>query len=269
VPEERGFKIADNEDPRPRDRVYFSFNYYDDLNESVNRRLRSDLHDLRLFRETFGVETTFLDGSASLGLRLPLNTLNGDSSLPGQGIASTDVGDLAIILKYAFYDDDETGDLLSTGLLITAPTGPSALAGAEHLGAFHHAALQPFLGYVWNWGDLFLHGFSSLDVPMDSNEPVLFYNDVGLGYFVYRCHEPDRFLSALAPTVEAHVNTPLSHRGVLGFTDPAGTPDWVDLTVGTNLEFRDRARLAIGVVTPVTGPRPFDWEMLVQLRLSY
>jgi hypothetical protein len=267
VPGVRGNKIADNETPRPTDRVYFSFNFWDDLNESANRRRGSDLHDLRAFRETFGLEKTFLDGDASLGLRLPLNTLDADSSLPGRGVSATDVGDLVVILKYAFWQDRATGDLLSAGLLITTPTGPDSFAGAGRFTGLHETTLQPFLGYVFNWGDFFLHGFSSVDVPTDSRDVTVLYNDVGVGYFLYRGDGGP--LTAVVPTVEVHVNTPLNHRGVLGSTDPAGTPDWVDLTVGTNVEFYQRTRLAVGVVTPVTGPKPFNFEVLAQLRWRF
>ena len=34
----------------------------------------------------FGFEKTFLDGKASLGMRVPLDTLNGESSIPGAGL---------------------------------------------------------------------------------------------------------------------------------------------------------------------------------------
>src|SRR4029079_11505319 len=37
----RGFKIADNMSPRPQDRIYFSFNYFDNLNYAVNSRINA------------------------------------------------------------------------------------------------------------------------------------------------------------------------------------------------------------------------------------
>jgi hypothetical protein len=269
VPGVREFKIAENESPRPQDRAYFFFNYWDDLNDAANRSRGTDLHDLRAFRESFGLEKTFLDGDASIGLRLPLNTLDETSSLPGQGGSSTDVGDLVLILKYAYWQNRQTGDLLSAGLLLALPTGPSSFAGASRLAGFHETTLEPWVGYIWNYGDLYLHGFTALDVPTDWRDVTLLYNDVGVGYFLYRSRDANRLLTAVAPTLEAHVNTPLNHRGVLGSTDPAGTPDVVNLTLGTNMEFYDQARLAVGVVTPVTGPKPFNMEVLAQFRLRF
>src|SRR5262249_29857955 len=55
------FKIADNESPRPQDRVFVNYNYFD--------RILGTSVDLN--RETLGFEKTFLDGNASVGMRVP------------------------------------------------------------------------------------------------------------------------------------------------------------------------------------------------------
>jgi hypothetical protein len=89
------------------------------------------------------------------------------------------------------------------------------------------------------------------------------FNDVGMGYFLYRSNDPDRFLTAVAPTFEAHVNSPLNHHSFDNPNELAGTPHSVNLTAGLNLEFRRNSLLTLGFVTPVTGPRPFDYEALV------
>ena len=85
-------------------------------------------------------------------------------------------------------------------------------------------------------------------------------NDVGLGYYLYRNPDADGFLTAIAPTFEVHVNTPLNHRDVFDANDRAGTPDVVNLTYGVNFGFARSAVLTLGFVTPVTGPKPFDYE---------
>jgi hypothetical protein len=97
------------------------------------------------------------------------------------------------------------------------------------------------------------------------------YNDIGIGYFVLRASEraTDRFLTALVPTFEVHVNTPLNHRDVFNANDPAGSPDVVNLTYGLNMEFRRNALLTFGFVTPVTGPRPFDLEFLLLFNFRF
>ena len=265
VPWVRSFKIGDDESPQPLDRVYAAFNYYDRLGEAVNLRLGSDLHDIRVYRELFGVEKTFLDGDASVELRLPLDTLSSASGIPGLGGSSTDVGDLTVVFKYALWQDRQAGDVFSAGLAVTAPTGPRSFAGSDTLTTFHDTTLQPFIGYLWRAGALYVHGFTAVDVPTDTNDVTMLYNDLGVGYYLYRSASCDRLLTAVVPTFEVHVNTPLDHRGAFRLNDPAATPDVVDLTTGATLEFNRRSTLAAAFVTPVTGPRPFDFEVLVQL----
>ena len=265
----RQFKIAEMESPRPLDRVYFTFNFYDDLNASINRRLGADVSGMKLYRETFGLEKTFLDQRASIGLRLPLNTLSANSGFPGLGGSSTSVGDIAVILKYVFHENRETGDLFSGGMLISAPTGPAAFAGSPATTrGFHDATLQPYVGFIKTRGEFFLQGFSSVDVPLDARDVTVFYNDLSAGYFVYHDRESGRTVTGLAPTLEAHLTTPLNHRG-FRVTDRVGTPDVLDLTYGLNVEILSRSYLRIGLVTPVTGPRPFSLETFVQYSMRF
>jgi hypothetical protein len=266
VPSIRSFKISENEDPRPQDRAYLGFNFYNDVNDAVNSRLGSDIHHIRVYRETFGLEKTFVDGGASVGLRLPLNTLTAESAIPGLGGSSTDVGDLTVILKGLLWYDRQTGNLVSGGLAVTTPTGPDSFANFTRINNFHDTTLQPYVGYRWARGDLFVHGFSAFDVPTDSNDVTLMYNDIGLGYYFSR---DSRAVTAVVPTFEVHVTTPLNHRGAFNFSDPAGTADLVDLTTGVTLHLWRRATLAVAVVTPVTGPRPFDFEVLTQLNVRF
>jgi hypothetical protein len=240
------------------------FNYYDNVGAAVNRRLGIDLRDINIYHESFGVEKTFLDQTASIELRLPLNTLSAESNTPGLGGTDTDVGDLTAILKYAFWQDPDTGTLLSTGLAVTAPTGPSHFAGSS-IPIIHDTLLQPFLGYIWSGDKWFVHGFSGIEVPTDGRDVMLLYNSIGIGYVFSRPCAEDRLLRAVVPTFEVHVTDPLNHRGAFRVNDPAGTGDVVDLTMATTFELGQRSNLSVGIVTPVTGPKPFDVEALVQL----
>jgi hypothetical protein len=268
VPSTRGFKIADNNSPEPRDRAFFSFNYFDNLFASLNRGPIA-VRNIRAYQETFGLETTFLDGLASVGLSLPLNTLNADTILRSVSGSSTDIGDLSLFLKAVLARSHDGSGLLSAGLAVTAPTGPGSFAGAVRGGpGFHETVLQPFVAYLYG-GDFYVQGFSSLAVPTDSNDVTLFFNDVGVGYFLYQAPASGHLLTAIVPTVEAHFNTPLNHRGTPNLRDPVRQSDIVDLTGGVNFGFADRAWLAVGAAVPVTGPRPFDFEILVQLRLWF
>ena len=268
-PSVRGLKIAENQSPRPQDRVFFTFNYFDNVNSALNRHFEAPVKDIQVYREIFGVEKTFDDGNGSLGLRLPLDTLWSKPTVPANykqfGGTSTSVGDLSVFAKYILKQDPETGSLISTGFAITPPTGPGNFAGASYIGSssIHTTMLQPFLGYLWVHGDFYLQGFTAIEFPVNPDQVTYMYNDIGMGYFLFRDRESDRFLTAVAPTFEVHVNTPLNHRDVYNANDPAGSPDVVNLTYGLNLEFRRNSLLTFGFVTPVTGPRPFDFEFLL------
>src|SRR5262249_22216809 len=106
------YNIGDNESPRPQDRIYFDYNYFQNANGGG--RLRLDIN-----RETFGVEKALFDNRVSMGIRLPFV----QTSKSFSDEAGDDLGDLSVVLKYAFVNDQFTGRVLSTGLVITAPTG--------------------------------------------------------------------------------------------------------------------------------------------------
>jgi hypothetical protein len=270
LPFERGYKMADNQSPMPQDRVFVAFNFFGDLNVLAARGEAASIHEVKAYREFFGVEKTFLNQNASIGIRLPLNTLSAQSSLPGLGGTSTAVGDLTVFAKYILWKDLERGNLVSAGLAVTPPNGPGAFAGSKVANSLHAAALQPFLGYIRTLGeDWFVQGFSGVNVPTDPGVVTMFYNDIGLGYYLYRNRsEGNRCLTAIVPTFEVHVNTPLNHRLQTGPEGFVGTPDVVDLTFGAGFIF-GRSILSVGIVNPVTGPRPFELEAVVLLNVLF
>jgi len=90
-----------------------------------------------------------------------------------------------------------------------------------------------------------------------------------MGYFLYQKCNSTEGITAVVPTVEVHVNTPLNHRGVLAFTDPAGNPDQVNITAGVNFEYGDASSSGVAFSTPVTGPRMFSFQILFQVRYRY
>jgi hypothetical protein len=267
VPAVRSFKIAEDESPVPLDRVYVDFNYFNNVNRAVNQHFDADLHNVAAYRETFGVEKTFFDRTASIGMRIPLNTLTADSST-GLGGSSTDIGDLAVITKLVFCRDDQTGSLVSGGLAVTTPTGPSHFAGSDVFLPVNTWLLTPYLGYYWNFRHWYAQGFISLDVPTGTDVTLL-HNDVQVGYYLLRNKEEGAVLTGITPQFEVHVNDPLDHRGALSPDDPLGTPDWVDLTGAVTFEFCHNSTLAVGFVTPVTGPKPYDFEVLAQFNWRF
>jgi hypothetical protein len=279
-PFEGDFKVAENESPRPQDRVFFNYNFYGHVagpntsaavtslntvtttlggNPAVITTLtpgvpapRFDLH-----REVVGFEKTFLGGDASVELRAPVLEQEGADAIDGSNF-----GDLTVVTKYAFLNDRATGDVLSAGLAVTLPTGPGVpLPG----GKLHSTLLQPWGGYVWNVDRFYVHGFTSLVVPTDSRDVTLLFNDVGAGYRLYQAGG-DRLISAVVPTLEVHVTTPLNHGDT---TSLVTVPDLVVLTAGSHFDIYRSSTLSVGVATPLTGPRVFDVEALVQFNWRF
>ena len=268
VPSVRAVKISENQSPRPQDRVYYTINYFQGVNDQVNSRLQAPIGYTQIFRNIFGFEKTFLDGQVSLGFRMPVDTVTAASSVPKQfgnyGGTSTAVGDISIYAKYILLENRENGNLLSGGLALGVPTGPGKFAGLNSFASITNTtSFQPFLGYILNSGRWYLHGFLAVDVPANSQDVTLIYNDVGIGYYLLR-PEPDsnvnRMISTIAPTFEVHVTDPLNHRNPYSRTDVVGMTDIVDLTYGLNIGIYRRTLLTFAVVTPVTSPKPFDFE---------
>jgi hypothetical protein len=279
VPDGGSFKLAENESPRPVDRVFVTYNYYSGLTgpdtnaalphlDTVTTTIggapttiatfvpgvaapREDLH-----REVIGFEKTFLNGDASIGMRVPFIEQNGVGDI-GDGF-----GDVTVIFKYAFINDRTTGNVLSGGLAVTAPTGH----GVPILeGELHSTLLQPWMGFIRNYDRWFIQGFTSVVIPTDWRDVLLLFNDVGVGYTLYQS-SADRFISTVAPTLEAHVTTPLNHRDE---TSPITVPDLVVLTAGSHFGIYRNSTLTVGVATPLTGPRLFDIEALVQFNWRF
>jgi hypothetical protein len=266
VPAIRGIKIADNQYPRPIDRVFVSFNYYDGVNSGINNEFQTPIKNMQVYREIFGFEKTFLDQQASIGFRLPVDTLTITSGFPGLGGSHTSTGNFSSYLKYAVYDDGP--NFLSVGLDLNFPTAPKSFAGYPTLLGINALDIQPFVGYIFQRDRAYVQGFSSIAVPTDRRLATMYYFDIGLGYFVYRSSDPRALLSFLVPTFETHLNIPLNW---VGFQPQyiGGTPNVVDLTYGLNAGLGGRAVLSAAYVHPVTGPLPFSGEFALMLNIPF
>jgi len=118
------FKISDNESPRPQDRFFSSFNFFNNVEGAANKSLGGDAGTINVYRQIIGFEKTFLDGNASVGIRLPFNLLDASNSgTAGLGGTFGDIGDLTLILKALLWEDREMGFLISAGVAVTVPTG--------------------------------------------------------------------------------------------------------------------------------------------------
>jgi hypothetical protein len=250
-----GVNIDENESPRPVDRVFVGYNYFDNVTRPFPGVPGSNLN-----REMYGFELTFLNGDASIGVRMNSLQTTGDSSL------SNDVfGDLTVITKFALINDRATGDVLSVGLAVTAPTGPGAfLPDGTRL---NPTLIQPWSGFIYNWERVYTQGFSSLIIPTDARDSLISSSSVSFGYWLYRSTAPDALLTYITPVIEGHTTIGLTHRGLDQVL--AGFPDTFVLTNGVHIGLGQRANLALGVGVPLTGPSPFNIEALAQLNWQF
>ncbi len=295
------FKIAEDESPQPQDRVYVDFRYFRvpvqvlgastaitplpgsfGVPTSVPNLTNTTLSSMDVYRETIGVEKTFLNGNASLGLRVPIfqssqsftstpNSANIAATFaPGttESILGTDspigdgaLGDISVILKYAFVNTCDR--VLSGGVVVTTPTGPLVHTVG---GDLQSVLVQPYVGYYCSRGGLYLHGFTSFVASTDQRDVDILFNDVGVGYWIFQ-NRSDCVLSGVAPTVEVHVNTPFNHRGT--DSDTISAFDLIDVTGGVNFQLGKRSLFTVGAVTPVTGPHCFDFEAIAQLNVRF
>lgn len=264
-----GFKITDNESPQPRDRVFLTYNYFNDVRgigggssssttstvgnvTTVSTVSTATTPSTDVHREMFGFEKAFFDNNASIGLRVPILQTNGDGSIGSNGF-----GDLTIVSKYAFINNPETRNVLSSGLAITVPTGPTI---STISGDISSVLFQPYAGYIYTMGSAYLQGFSSLVVPTNVHDTTLLFNDFGIGY-IYNTNS-DGILTAIIPTFETHVTTPLNNPVL-------SVPNIVDFTAGSHFLLGQRSLFTLGAATPITGPRPFSVEGFVQFNYLF
>jgi hypothetical protein len=280
-------KIGEGDSPRPVDSLDFHFNYFNNLEKDRWTNPFQPIRNVNLYRYSFGFEKTLFDGALSLGLHAPVFTINSEAkdfhlqALPGfpllitivpggPALNTTHFGNISMFAKILLWEDPETGSLLSGGAVISIPTASSQLINP---GQSTLAFVQPFAGYIVCRDAFFVQGFSSVTMPVASVESIVLFNDIGVGYFVYRDTSGSGLLTAIAPTFEVHVTTPLRQpdftANIFGFVDGLKVHNVVDFTFGVNVELQHSATLAFGAVIPVTGPKPFDFELIAHLEYRY
>ncbi|MCS7020502.1 MAG: hypothetical protein NZU63_01590 [Gemmataceae bacterium] len=251
-----GISITDNDSPRPTDRLYFHYSYYD----GIAAQLNPGYGNVILNRPLLGFEKTFLDGNASIGLRLPFVQLH----TPG-GLADTQgVGDLTILTKYAIVNDRVSGDIVSAGFILTTPTGVGDVLLADGTRIPHSTLFQPWCGFVTVFDRFYVQGVSALIIPTSRRDTTLLTNSIAAGWWLYRS-PGDRLLQGVVPIVELHVRTPLNNRNRDGVVF---VPDMFNITTGVHLRF-PRATLGAALCVPTIAPRPWNVEAIGNFTLWF
>jgi hypothetical protein len=286
-------KISDDNCVLPVDRVFFLYDHFDNaiLFESPV------VHALDVNRYTPGFEKTFLDGNASIELRIPFaDTQNNDVFLRGDGMEeATEFGDMVLVLKGLAYRDAALA--FGGGVGFGLPTAPDSRIFVDSQapplftiknGAFH---VIPFLGLLYTPSDrLFFQTFLEFDIDTTGNhveqldvgrigtlrDQNLLQTDLQLGYWWYR-NPSARYLTGVAPTIEYHYTTTLQNAsrvvggidgGQFVFTSPANRLDIHNLTLGLQLQIGPCALLNIAAILPLNGTksdnRQFDSEYFIQ-----
>ena len=191
----RRIKAAENNQVQPLNRVYGTFNYFDNAIVSAGARdngqgvpVGGPVHSKGLSQYTLGVEKTFFE-NFSIDVRMPLvgnldyTAISGDPmNLFSQANVSTNgVGNLSTSIKALLLQMGQTS--ISGGLQFSIPTGSSTEITAESFSngnlvettdvfvdndALH---LMPFIGVYREFGrSSWLQAFTQVDVPTSGND---------------------------------------------------------------------------------------------------
>ncbi len=265
----------------PQDRVFFDYDYYHDV----------PVFDPKINVNSYtpGFEKTFLGGTVSFEMRLPMATTI-DNNVYFNGTTTTsqgEIGDLSMALKCLLIQRDTFA--LAGGLAITVPTAKGSQYYQFGTSPFLTIAnqsvhLMPFFGGLWTPNDrMFAIGYFQVDVDVNG-DPVsvgtdeignfrnatTLYLDLSLGYWLRRSDCGGEFVTGLAPVVELHMNQTLDTPSTLSTPPNSLSPTFVtgvsdtisvlDLTVGAHVELGKNTTLTAGYCTPLTSDREFDGQ---------
>ena len=250
----RAFKISDNESPRPTDRAFVTYNYFNDIHTGDA--------SFNLIASFFGFEKTFLNGDASIELRVPFLQTANSSGLTG--ISNNEIGDLTLIGKYAFINNRDTGNVASGGLAVTIPTAQGIfLADGTQ---FRSTLFQPFGGWIINRGDLFAQGFHSLVVPSDRRDVISSiqrHRQSATGCAPQSAAIPARDHSDAGRAFVHAARSPRADDLIQSF-------DIFTFTAGVNFAFPAvGSTFGAAFAIPVTGPRPNRAEAIVSFNYRF
>jgi hypothetical protein len=278
-------KIAENNSPIPRDRVFMNYSLFN------NVPLTAGGVDVNRFVP--GFEKTFFGGIGSIEMRFPFAATL-DNVIVNGAVPNTDdaqFGNIGIPVKLMIYQNDVIA--FAGGMQVALPTASDTVVqqpdGTQILRIENDSVhLMPYLGLLVTPNDrLFMQSFVQVDADTEGN-PVLFTNfanglvpvgrledvtylyvDLSFGYWLFRNNESRR-LSGVAPTFEVHINhalddAPTLRTGNLLINSSNVGLDSTNLVLGTMFEWSQNTTLTVGCALPVSGDfdRQFDSELRV------
>jgi hypothetical protein len=300
----RSLKIGENNKALPMDRIYFIYNGFKNAIQTVQGPPFPPLgREQDLDRYTVGAEKTFLDGLASIDVRMPFTgSFQAGGPAAPLAVQSHNVGDLGMNLKGLMYADDQFS--LAGGLGLTIPTAADAqwrIVNESFRLRNEAVHLLPWLGFLYAPGDLwFVQGFvqadfaasgfqlqqnGQFDGPVFTEQDLMYY-DLLVGRWLYR-NDYSRCLTGIAALLELHYTTSIEQAQVVGFArlPPLDPPfylgavgnqfNWIDplyLSAGLHFQIRELSNLRVACVVPLKnrpGDRQFDAEILVSCNREF
>lgn len=280
-------KMAENNSPIPRDRVFFNYSLFTGVPLAQN--------PITVNRFSPGFEKTFLDGLASFEVRTPFGT-SLDNDVMANGLTSDtefQFGNLFLALKGVLLQHNNW--LLTGGTSVLVPTAQDTrvidpISNAEFLRIENESThIMPFLGGAYLPSDLwFAQWMVQCDIDANGN-PVtttngtqrthigtlqdftLLYTDISLGYWLYKSgYNGRQTITGIAPVAEVHYNRALNDADMVADANNVVSNtltdfDNVNIQVGLIFNIHNNSRLGLGYATPLgnTHDRVFDNEFRV------
>jgi hypothetical protein len=292
-------KVADNNSAVPQDRVYFTFQYFNDFRIHEIAGGPTSKRDLQLY--TMGIEKTLYGGNLSFEFIVPFSYSPSPQYIYGSNFAPAsqlELQNIAFGLKALLLQTDTSA--VSTGVRFEAPTAADIhavnIAGELHN---HSWGITPYLAVLHYFTEnTFFQGFGAYRLQTTDNwitiggapfqplrEPSFLNLDFQLGHWLYRNHGSGG-LTGMILSTELHytgIYDSVQPQGATGATVYLeGNHDLLNITTGLTALFNDNATLTLGMVTPVRNgtttlpgvinapsDRFFDWEAVVQFNYFF
>lgn len=302
------FKLADNQSPLPRNRVFYNYSHFNNSVRDINGNASYDSID----RHTFGLERMILDGMASVEFRVPFANTANSTQVAGSAFGqATEFGDLGFAGKVLLMNRGIFQ--MSAGVAGTLPTA-SDFEIVDNLGNVQQVLeneaihIGPFVGFVVRPGSrLTVQSVIQLDFDTGGNTYQNFgqgisedFQDHSLLMFALssaywiRQGRSDSIISDIAAIVELHYTTSTASGDIIrnpafsvghsedfqrrmAFVATQGESfAMLNLTAGTELRFGPQNSVVIGCGVPLRGEqgdrvqdRLFDAEVLVNYNRFY
>lgn len=294
---DRPFKLSDNWQPLPVDRVYVNYHHFNNVTTRVSGL--TAVNKQPFDRYTTGIEKTFFGGMMSLDFRAPYSSaLNSTQvqSPSGPLAQNIEFGNLGLATKLLLISRERFA--LTGGAGLTFPTGDNyRLYNSEgnQIATLKNQSvhLQPFLGFVTTpGGRLFLQGIAQVDIDTNGNEasfidtsnrlPVvrtgriqsqtLLYTDLSLGCWMY--DNPGALLvRGIAPIIEMHYTSAVQNTDSLygEFTNVFNRQDFLNMTGGLVMAVGARSYLVMAGAVPLRAfpNRGYNAETGIQFIRRY